>query len=52
MVVPDEASAQSFGLNLMDFSRRESVVEAGALQGLLEAERLRAFFVGAPTVSA
>jgi NTE family protein len=52
VVVPDEASAQSFGLNLMDFSRRESVVEAGALQGLAEAERLRRFWVGAPTVSA
>ncbi len=52
VIVPDEASGQSFGLNLMDFSRREPVAEAGARQGLAEAERLRAFWVGASTVSA
>jgi NTE family protein len=32
LITPDEASAESFGLNLMDFSRRESVLEAGARQ--------------------
>jgi len=52
VIVPDEASLQSFGLNLMDFSRREPVAEAGARQGLAEAERLRAFWAGASTVSA
>jgi len=52
VIIPDEASSQSFGLNLMDFSRREPVVEAGARQGLGEAERLREFWVGASTVSA
>jgi hypothetical protein len=52
VIVPDEASSQSFGLNLMDFSRREPVAEAGTQQGLAEAERLREFWVGASTVSA
>ncbi len=52
VIVPDEASAQSFGMNLMDFSRRESVVEAGARQGLAEAERLREFWMGASAVLA
>lgn len=51
MIVPDEASLQSFGLNLMDFSRREPVAEAGARQGSAEAERLREFWVGASAVS-
>jgi NTE family protein len=52
VIVPDGASAQAFGLNLMDFSRREQVVENGTKQGLAEAERLRDFWVGAPTASA
>jgi NTE family protein len=51
-IVPDEASLQSFGLNLMDFARREPVVEAGARQGFIEAARLREFWIGASEVSA
>jgi NTE family protein len=52
VIVPDEASAQAFGLNLMDFSRREQVVETGTNQGLAEAGRLREFWVSASAVSA
>jgi NTE family protein len=52
IIEPDAASAESFGLNLMDFSRREAVSQAGIRQGLAEGARLRAFWTGAPAVSA
>ena len=52
VIVPDEASTQSFGMNLMDFERWKPVAEAGARQGAAEAERLREFWVGASTIPA
>ena len=39
-----DASADAFGPNLMDISRRAAVVEAGLAQGRREAERLRNFW--------
>lgn len=41
LITPDEASSQTFGLNLMDFSLRSSAAEAGLRQGRAEAPRLR-----------
>jgi NTE family protein len=52
LIESDEASLQSFGLNLMDFTRREQVVEAGRRQGLAEAARLREFWAGVAANSA
>jgi NTE family protein len=46
LIEPDEAALQSFGLNLMDFTRREPVVDAGVRQGVQAAARLREFWAG------
>jgi len=46
LIESDAASLQAFGLNLMDFTRREQVAEAGRRQGLAEAGRLREFWAG------
>ena len=52
MIEPDAGSAASFGMNLMDFSRRAAVAAEGARQGAAEGERLRAFWAGTPAASA
>ncbi|HEY7801336.1 MAG TPA: patatin-like phospholipase family protein, partial [Dehalococcoidia bacterium] len=44
MIVPDEASQAAFGTNLMDFSRRGEIADAGLRQGKLEAAGLRDFW--------
>jgi NTE family protein len=44
MIVPDEASQAAFGTNLMDFSRRGEIADAGLRQGTLEAASLRDFW--------
>lgn len=44
LVAPDDASAEAFGPNLMDGSRRPAVMEAGRTQGRQEAARLRTFW--------
>lgn len=41
VVAPDEASAEAFGPNLMDFSRRPASARSGLRQGKLEAARVR-----------
>jgi NTE family protein len=33
LITPDEASAEAFGANLMDFRRRPDAVRAGLAQG-------------------
>jgi NTE family protein len=40
LVVPDAASIEAFGPNLMDFSRRAAASDAGYRQGTVEAARL------------
>jgi NTE family protein len=45
VIAPDDSAAATFGVNLMDGSRRGEVADAGARQGEAEAERLRAFWV-------
>ncbi len=52
VIVPDAASLQSFGMNLMDFGRSKPVAEEGIRQGALEAARLRGFWAGTSVVSA
>jgi NTE family protein len=44
MIVPDEESQAAFGTNLMDFSRRGEIADAGLRQGKLEAAGLRDFW--------
>ena len=44
LIAPDDASADAFGPNLMDASRRPAVVEAGLAQGRTEAARIKAFW--------
>jgi NTE family protein len=44
VVLPDGASLEAFGPNLLDASRRGVVLDAGLRQGLAEAQRLRAFW--------
>jgi NTE family protein len=44
MIAPDEASQAAFGTNLMDFSRRGEIADAGLRQGKLEAAGLREFW--------
>ncbi len=44
MVIPDDESHAAFGTNLMDFSRRGEIADAGFRQGKLEAARLRDFW--------
>lgn len=41
LIAPDDASAEAFGPNLMDGSRRPAVMEAGRAQGRAEAARLK-----------
>lgn len=41
LIVPDEASSEAFGVNLMDPSRRPASAEAGLEQGRREAGRIR-----------
>lgn len=43
-IIPDEESAAVFGTNLMDFSRRGEIADAGLRQGKLEAANLRDFW--------
>jgi NTE family protein len=44
MIAPDEESQAAFGTNLMDFSRRGEIADAGLRQGKLEAAGLRDFW--------
>jgi NTE family protein len=44
LILPDDASGEAFGPNLMDGSRRADVTEAGIAQGKREAARLKAFW--------
>jgi NTE family protein len=44
MIIPDDESQAAFGTNLMDFSRRGEIADAGLRQGKLEAARLRDFW--------
>ncbi|HVY88965.1 MAG TPA: patatin-like phospholipase family protein [Hyphomonadaceae bacterium] len=44
VIVPDTASQEVFGVNLMDASRRAEITEAGLAQGRREAERLITFW--------
>lgn len=44
VITPDEGSSESFGENLMDFTRRIPVTEQGIRQGRAEAPRLREFW--------
>jgi NTE family protein len=44
LIGPDDASADAFGPNLMDHTRRGAVVEAGLAQGRREAERIKTFW--------
>lgn len=44
LLVPDAASGEAFGPNLMDGSRREPIARAGFAQGLQAADKVRAFW--------
>lgn len=44
LIVPDDASGDAFGMNLMDNSNREAIARAGYAQGQAEAERIGAFW--------
>ena len=44
LLVPDTASGEAFGPNLMDGSRREPIARAGFAQGLQAADKVRAFW--------
>lgn len=44
LVSPDEGSAEAFGINFMDFTRRAGAAAEGQRQGRELAERLRAFW--------
>lgn len=44
LIIPDDASVEAFGPNLMDFRRRAGAAEAGLAQGRQEAARLKAFW--------
>jgi NTE family protein len=46
VIVPDDASLEAFGINLMDASRREAAAHAGVRQGRAEAPRLRSLWQG------
>jgi len=46
VIVPDDASNQAFGMNLMDASRRQPSAQAGLEQGRREAARLAGFWAG------
>lgn len=44
LIIPDDASAETFGVNLMNASRRAENTEAGMRQGRVEAKRLMSFW--------
>lgn len=44
LIVPDDASGEAFGMNLMDSSNREAIARAGFAQGQAEAEKIGAFW--------
>ncbi len=44
MIIPDAVSQSAFGSNLMDFSRRGEIADAGLRQGKLEAAHLGDFW--------
>jgi NTE family protein len=44
LIIPDDTSAETFGVNLMNASRRADNTEAGMRQGRIEAERLKRFW--------
>lgn len=44
LIMPDEASLDAFGQNLMDRSRRPAAAKAGLSQGRAEAAKLRSFW--------
>jgi NTE family protein len=44
LIVPDPASIEAFGLNLMDLSRRAGAAKAGLNQGRADADRLRSLW--------
>ena len=44
LIAPDDAFAESFGANLMDFSRRREAAEIGFAQGKAEAPWIAAFW--------
>jgi NTE family protein len=44
LIMPDAASREAFGPNLMDRSRRAAIVDEGVRQGIAEAARLREFW--------
>ena len=44
LIAPDDAFAQAFGANLMDFTRRREAAEMGLRLGKAEAARVRAFW--------
>jgi NTE family protein len=44
VIAPDALSAESFGPNLMDASRRPAAAESGLRQGKMEAGRIRKFW--------
>jgi NTE family protein len=46
LIVPDPASAEAFGPNPMDPSRRKSAATAGVAQGKASVDRLREFWNG------
>jgi NTE family protein len=47
LIVPDAASLEAFGLNLMDFRRRPAAAKAGLAQGRSAAPKLRAKWTSA-----
>lgn len=44
LIVPDDASREVMGINLMDGSRRAEIADAGLRQGEIEAARLKAWW--------
>ncbi len=46
LIMPDAASLDAFGMNLMDRSHRPSAASAGLSQGRADAARLRSFWQG------
>ena len=52
LIVPDAASIQAFGTNLMDPSRRAGAAQAGLAEGNAQAASLRAVWLGARSRSA
>jgi NTE family protein len=44
LIMPDAASLEAFGMNLMDRGRRPAAAKAGLSQGRIDAARLRSFW--------